>query len=290
MRAVMERRGSVTMVKLGGSLLTDKRGREALREAVVERLAREIAAARAAGCGDLVVGHGSGSFGHVAASEAGIGARAVTLSDPTVRQGVAAVQDAAARLHRRVIAALVAAGVPTFSWSPSSACVGRDGRLVAGTVEPLAHALDARLVPIVHGDVVLDRAGGATIASTEAVVRFLVPRLRRHGRETRDVLWLGETQGVLDAAGRVVATVDRRGYRALVRAVRPAAGTDVTGGMLLRLATARALARAGVGSSIFDGTVPGALQSALAGIPPAGTRFLADPPTSSRSPAAARDA
>ena len=53
-------------LKLGGSLLTDKTGTEALRADTLQRLAAEIAAARAADPQlRLVLGHGSGSFGHV---------------------------------------------------------------------------------------------------------------------------------------------------------------------------------------------------------------------------------
>ena len=55
-------------LKLGGSLLTDKTRPQALRPDVLGRLAGEIAAALAARPALwLLIGHGSGSFGHVAA-------------------------------------------------------------------------------------------------------------------------------------------------------------------------------------------------------------------------------
>lgn len=60
----------LTFVKLGGSLITDKRGEQAYRAEVMARTAAEIAQAYATER-PLLIGHGSGSFGHVAAQKYG---------------------------------------------------------------------------------------------------------------------------------------------------------------------------------------------------------------------------
>lgn len=260
------------IVKLGGSLLTDKRGEAAARHDVLARLAAEIAAARPAMTEQLVLGHGSGSFGHVAAARHGLGqpgARPAVL-------GVAVTQSEAARLHRLVIDAFLEQEVPAFSIAPSSALMARAGRPVSFALSPFLGALDLGLLPVVYGDVVTDLAWGASICSTETVVLALVRRLRARGRRVRRLLWLGETAGVWGPDGRTVESVDRAGYRALRRAVGAAAGTDVTGGMLHRLDAARALSRLGIESWIVDGTIPGLLRAALLGEEVPGTRFLAD--------------
>jgi isopentenyl phosphate kinase len=57
------------IVKLGGSLITDKERPSTVRHQVVTRLAREIAAARRGRDQPLIVSHGSGSFGHAAAAK-----------------------------------------------------------------------------------------------------------------------------------------------------------------------------------------------------------------------------
>ncbi len=62
----------VTLVKLGGSLLTEKARPETARPAVIARLAAEIAAAAPRLAEPLIIAHGSGSFGHVAARRHGI--------------------------------------------------------------------------------------------------------------------------------------------------------------------------------------------------------------------------
>ena len=120
-----KRSQGVVLVKLGGSLLTDKRGTEVFRPRITARVARELAAAVAAGR-TVVLGHGAGSFGHAAARRHAVGAGPVPQSG---RIGIAQVQDRTARLHRRVVDAMLRAGLPAFSLAPSSLATADRGRI-----------------------------------------------------------------------------------------------------------------------------------------------------------------
>jgi len=87
-------------LKLGGSLITDKATPRALRAETLARLMDEIASARANHDVRLVLGHGSGSFGHVEGKR--YGTRDGVRSEEGWR-GFAEVQAAAALLNRHVI-------------------------------------------------------------------------------------------------------------------------------------------------------------------------------------------
>ncbi len=268
-----ERVNQVVVVKLGGSLITDKRGDAVARVDVIERLAGEIAAAWHAVTGRLILSHGSGSFGHVTAARHGVG------RGPLERGALAGAGETrlqAARLHELVVGRLLAAGLPAFSWAPSSAMTARAGRPASADVEPLLAALAAGFLPVTYGDVVLDLEWGASIASTEAVVRTLAGRLERRGTRIDRVFWLGATRGIYDSEGVPVERVDRANHARIRRMIGATAGTDVTGGMLLRLDTARWLARRGIESWVVDGRTPGLLAAGLSGEPVPGTRFVAD--------------
>lgn len=256
---------SWTLVKLGGSLLTDKGREEHARGEVIARLAREIASAGPQLGEALVVGHGSGSFGHLAASNAGFATSPEGGPGTLDGRGISLTQDAAARLHRLVIEALIAAGVEPFSFAPGSALIARDGRPVRGSIAPLLRAAERGLLPVIFGDVVMDETLGASICSTEAALLFLIRRLRRRQQRVERLIWLGETRGIYDRHGETIAEVRSENYRAVRRAIHAPAGVDVTGGMLLRLQTAWRLAGFGIESWILDGTVPGMLESALLG-------------------------
>ncbi|MBC8074824.1 MAG: amino acid kinase, partial [Chloroflexales bacterium] len=64
---------SLTLVKLGGSVITDKTGQQIADLPLIQRLANELRAARATNPAlPVIVGHGSGSFGHPVAARHGI--------------------------------------------------------------------------------------------------------------------------------------------------------------------------------------------------------------------------
>ncbi len=250
-------------LKLGGSLITDKAQPEAARLDVLARLAGEIAAARR---DDpelrLMVGHGSGSFGHQAAARYGTHLGAASASD---WQGFVEVWRVANRLHRLVVDALLEAGLPAMSFPPSASAVCAAGEMVAMALEPIQRALQAGLVPVVAGDVAFDRARGASIASTERVFAFLAPHLR-----PLRVLLAGVEAGVYadyPANTRVYPEVTERDLAG--RTVTGAAAVDVTGGMADKVRQALSLAQAlpGLEIRIFSGAAPQAVRRALAGEP-----------------------
>ncbi len=255
------------LLKLGGSLITEKadaRGR--VRTEVVARLAGEIARALPNISERLVVGHGSGSFGHVAARQHGI---AQGLRSPAQLPGISQTQERAAALHREILAALAAAGLAPFSIAPSSCMVFADGRPAELADEPIRLALDAGLLPVVYGDVVMDRGQGVAICSTERILETLARTLPERGVPVRRVLWLGETDGVYGEDGRTlprISSLDGLHFSSPV-------GTDVTGGMRHRVETALALAAQGVRSTILNGLTPGLLERALLGEAVPGTEL-----------------
>ncbi len=259
----------LTLLKLGGSLITEKARPETPRLEVIARLAGEIA--RASRGTRLIVGHGSGSFGHVAARESGI---AGGLRSAEQLPGVSRTQGRAAALHRLVVEALVEAGASPYSIAPSSCLIAEAGRPAAFSSEPLLLALDRGLLPVLYGDVVMDRAWGVSICSTEKVFEIVARALLDHGHTIRRALWLGETDGLYDAEGRTLPRLSAADLERAAGAIGAPSGTDVTGGMRLRVETALALARLGVPSLLANGMVPGLLEKAARGEEVGGTEVL----------------
>ena len=262
----------LTLVKLGGSLITDKTAVEVARPEVIRRLADELARSPAVHAGRVIVGHGGGSFGHTAAARAGL--HRGPLAGPAMA-GVSETQAAMRRLTALVVAALRDAGAAPVALAPSSFLVGRAGAVEALWPEAILAALGAGLLPVVSGDVMVDRAWGAAICSTESLFVALAQRLAAAGLPVARVLWLGETAGVLDPDGTLIERIAPSRVPELVRAAGAARGTDVTGGMRHRLEAAAALAARGVTSWIADGRIPGLLERALAGEQPRGTVVVA---------------
>src|SRR5512136_648628 len=190
-------------LKLGGSLITDKTKVEHARQPIIRRLAREIKAAREARPDlQIVLGHGSGSFGHVAAKKHGTREGVI---DRSGWQGYAEVAAAASRLNQIVVDVFVAEGVPVVSLPPSVSARCDDGRLSYLDTFVLRAALELGLMPLVQGDVALDAVRGATIVSTEDVFIYLVREF-----QPTCILLAGEVAGVFersDISGAIIPVI-----------------------------------------------------------------------------------
>lgn len=267
-----EPRGPV-LLKLGGALITRKEGREAPRKDVLARLADEIAGWPPAGRGGLLIAHGSGSFAHVAARETRF------LERPDDPFAFARVADAAARLNRLVVTALLEAGLPAVGMPGGLLARCEAGRVAEIRAAAPAQALDAGLLPVTYGDVALDARRGGAIASTEPLLAALARAL-----DARRLVLATDVDGVYPADPHSAP-----GRRPLPRltadeATRLDIGgarrgvTDVTGGMAGKLRSLFELLseRPTLEVRIVSGLRAGAVAAALAGEEKAGgTRILA---------------
>jgi isopentenyl phosphate kinase len=248
-------------LKLGGSLITNKSRAETARSEMIGRLADEIVVARREGSlPDLLIGHGSGSFGHQAAKRY---STQLGVKGDQGWQGFGEVWAAANRLHRLMVDAFRNAGLPAISFPPSSWVIATGGQPAARTIEPIEHALQAGLIPVVHGDVVFDRLQGGAIISTEAVFRLLAQDLR-----PRRILLAGIEAGVYaDFPLRqiLLPSIDRRMLGGID--LHDSADPDVTGGMRQKVDQALALAQQlpECDIRIFSAERPGSLLGALVG-------------------------
>lgn len=219
---------STIFLKLGGSLITDKTSVEAVREDVLQRVVTEIKEAKAANPDlRLVLGHGSGSFGHV------VGAKYGTrngVQTPEEWHGFTEVSASALRLNRIVTEALLAGGLAAISLQPCASTICHDGQITQISTAPIMAALDAGLLPVIHGDVAFDTVRGGTIVSTEEVMMAVAGKIRPSW-----LLLAGETNGVYDLSGDIISTISRANISDVETALGGSRGTDVTGGMATKV-------------------------------------------------------
>ena len=253
-------------LKLGGSLITDKRRPHTARRDTLKRLAAEIAAFRRVTPHlPLLLGHGSGSFGHVPAKKYATRAGLTASTQGEYWLGFTEVWQEAATLNRIVMDALREAGIPALAFPPSATLLARDGKIAAWDLTPLRRALEAGIVPVVYGDVVFDQSLGGTILSTEDLFGFLAATL-----SPQRILLAGLEDGIyadFPARKRRVARVSPASYAEIRAQVGASVATDVTGGMDSKVRSMLQLVEKNpaLTVSIFSGEVEGAVQRALLG-------------------------
>lgn len=223
------------VLKLGGSVITEKARPSTVDEAALDQAAQVIADAEV---DRLVLVHGGGSFGHPAAAEYGVTETSGTHDVDAVR----AIHDAMRELNDAVVGRLAGAGIPAVPVHPSSAAVrSADGtlRMESYTVDTL---LDEGFAPILHGDGVATAGSGVTVLSGDEIVTHLASGL------SADRVGLCSTvPGVLDGDGEIVGRVGE--YEAVADDLDGSHTTDVTGGMAGKVRSLLALDGA---SFIFD--------------------------------------
>ena len=254
---------NLQFLKLGGSLITDKYQPRTPRRGIIARLAGEIAAARADNPAlSLVLGHGSGSFGHIPAERYGTRAGVRT---PDEWRGFAEVWLNASALNRIVVEALHAAGVPAIAFAPSGGAATLEGQIIAWNTDPLQAALQKGLVPVVYGDVVFDEKLGGTILSTENIFTYLARQLR-----PRRILLAGLDEGVwadYPACEKLLSKITPDDLPNIQSVLEGSAATDVTGGMAGKVKEMLALIEEveGLEAFIFSGAAPQNVERALRG-------------------------
>jgi isopentenyl phosphate kinase len=254
-------------LKLGGSLITDKSGVEIARTDVIQRLAQEIVEAyRSTPDLKLLLGHGSGSFGHRAAEQFGTHQGARNHQDWL---GFCEVGAAANRLHQIVLDALRIEGLPAISFPPSSMVTTTEGKISAYITDPIRMSLEYDLLPVVYGDVSLDTAHGASIVSTEQILAHLAKILHPHR-----ILLAGKADGIQTESGEFLQEFHSQDLNR-IRFHQPE-GADVTGGMESKVQQALILATSfpKMEILIFSAESTGVLAEVLCG-GTAGTRVIA---------------
>ena len=241
-----------TVLKLGGSVVTEKDNPEQVDEAALARTADAIAGSEVE---RLVVVHGGGSFGHHHAATHG-----VTTTQGTHDPGaVADIHGAMKTLNRRVVDALLARDVAAVPVHPLSVGARDDEGRLSRPSDSVATLLAEGFVPVLHGDLVAHRGKGTTVVSGDELVTSLAGSL-----DAERVGMCSTVPGVLDTEGEVIPHIEA--FEDAAAALGGSDATDVTGGMAAKV---RALLTLGAPAFVFG---PDELGAFLAGAD-AGTRI-----------------
>ncbi len=244
------------LIKLGGSVITDKKEYRKFNKEIVSRLCREIRESEQ----EVIVVHGAGSFGHVLAKK-------YSLNDgynseeqiPAVAQVCYDVRE----LNSMVIAELINAGIPAVSIPPGSCFVMDDKKMIIDNPEVIKTFISKGIMPVLFGDVVLDRKLGFAIGSGDQIMERLDEIL-----DIEKVIFVSDIDGLFDSDpkknpnAKFYPIVDKN----IVDSVKSDSSVDdVTGGVYEKMQAMLRMSREDRECILVNGNVEGRLLSILKG-------------------------
>ena len=259
----------VTLIKLGGSVITNKEVPMMVRRQVLSRLVAEIARARQQTGELFIIGHGQGSFAHAPAMQFQT-MEGFVRGDSVI--GMAVTQDSAAQLNRIVVRESLSQQLPAVSFLFSNTLVTRGKEAVSWSGEVLEEYLDKGLLPVTGGDVIVDMEQGCTIWSTEKVLGHIAEQLQYSDsfRAVR-IIHVTEVPGVLDKNSGVIPAISHHNLAEVKEAISDTKGFDVTGGMWHKIEESLKQAELGLRTDIISGLETDNLYNCLVGQPYTGT-------------------
>ena len=238
---------TLTFLKLGGALLTDKAKPLTARSDTIARLAKSIAHVYPQIPGQLIIGHGQGSFGHVLVDKHKLRNGLVDQGGEGSIAGLAKGLYGVQKLHDMVHQSLIDSGVPVISLPTHAWGVSTGSTSKSIYTDVFDRALELGMVPLVSGDIVFDTEQGCIVWSTERIFIELIAHYKKTFPETKlRVIFATDVLGVLDSTGQVIPEISQASYQSITQHLTDSKHIDVTGGMKKKVETGLALAEKGV--------------------------------------------
>jgi isopentenyl phosphate kinase len=216
----------LVVLKLGGSVITDKDTPETVDDEHLNGVLDAVAAAVKTEETDfeLILVHGGGSFGHVHAAEHGVS----TTEGTSDAAAANAIHSAMKRLNRVVVDRLQEREVAALPVHPLSVAARDDAGTLSLPATATEGLLDEGFVPVLHGDVIAHAGEGVTVLSGDEIVTSLAASLG-----ASRVGLCSTVPGVLDENDAVIETISS--FSDVESVLGGSESTDVSGGMAAKV-------------------------------------------------------
>lgn len=175
---------SVTIIKLGGSIITNKSQYRELNKQNLKKICKVLAQHKE----QYIVVHGAGSFGHIIASKYDI---ANGYKDHSQLGGLATIRRDMNELSNAVTKYLNDAGLEAFSFQTSALVYEKNESDGTIFVQPILKALELGIVPVLSGDVIFTEKKGFTILSGDKLIERLVKKIT-----VKKVIFVSNVDGI----------------------------------------------------------------------------------------------
>ncbi|MCS3900720.1 isopentenyl phosphate kinase [Methanococcus voltae] len=250
------------VLKLGGSILCDKNIPYSVKWDNLSTICKEIKQffdekqlhSKGSEKPKLIIIHGGGSFGHPVAKKHIIKDENGNSKFINMETGYWEIQKAMRKFNDIIISELQNYGISAVSIQPSSFIMFKKEGLHFD-LEVVKRMLEKDLVPVIHGDIVLDELNEYKIFSGDHALPYLSIELKPDLS-----LHASDVNGVWDENKHIIELISSNNIENVKKALSSSSKEDVTGGMYLKVMECF---NSGVKSIIFNGNTAGNIYKAM---------------------------
>jgi isopentenyl phosphate kinase len=245
------------VVKIGGSVITDKSKKYFFKQKVMKRLSSEIKKANK----EIILVHGAGSFGHIIAKEYSLNNG---FQDNRQLQGFSITHAMVQKLNSLVLESLHEEEIYAVSIPPHAILKLNDHKPFKMDFQIFNDYLELGFIPLTFGDVVLDEKLGVSICSGDLLLQMLASYFK-----PEKVIFILDEDGLytsnpkIDKNAEFIEKSNIENLEALK--TKPNTHDDVTKGMEGKIETIKNIANLGIDTVLLNGNINNRLYDTLVG-------------------------
>ena len=167
---VLVNKKPIIIIKLGGSILTDKNTPYSMRNKVIDSLISQISDNyHTSNQPKLIIIHGAGSFGHPIANSFSI-QNGINQNIPNQTLGLTKTHQSVKKLNFKIVDSFLSRDIPVLSLTTSSVFFQGDSVLKFTGINQIDSLLDLGIIPILFGDILLHDSKNFSIISGDRVI------------------------------------------------------------------------------------------------------------------------
>jgi len=218
------------ILKLGGSVITDKKGNKCIvKKSKLQKIASIISKALKKNKFKLIIVHGAGPFGHKIVTDYKIKNGVKT---PKQIEGFVKTRESMETLNSSVIDSLIKNKINAFEVQASSCITQNKKKIISFDTKIIERLVELGVVPVLYGDMVIDNSLGASVVSGDAIISFLAKKLNAN-----KVLLGTDVNGIYDSNpmknknAKLIPEINNKNINSILKKVSQSSSVDVTNGM-----------------------------------------------------------
>ena len=218
------------LIKLGGSVITEKKKPLTPRKNAIEKIGRAISKITE----PAIIVHGGGSFGHFWSVKYDMHTKEAKCKP----KGVAIVKNSMVALNNIVLDGLLKGGTAPYCAPPFG--ITRAGKLLPQGAKEIAEIARHELVPVTYGDAMWHSKGKSFILSGDRIMTMLALALK-----PKMCIFTTNVDGLFENPinGKLIRNASKGSAKIL------AVEADVTGGMMRKVMEAKKISS--MGTSVY---------------------------------------